>query len=68
MTMSGMMLPLRLNWQQFFSYGEVVCFMSAWAVGLIVAMQDKPNDSQRLATRTIAASADTLGIQAKLDR
>jgi hypothetical protein len=67
MTMSGTMLPIRWNWPKLFSYGEVVCFISAWAVGLLIAMQGERVDSNRLATRAVATS-DAFGAQAKLAR
>jgi len=59
---------IRWNWQKLFSYGEVVCFVSAWAVGLLVAMQNQRPNQERPVSRTIASTADTLGIQANLRR
>jgi hypothetical protein len=67
MTMLSMMRPIRWNWSKLFSYGEVVCFISAWAIGLLVATQGERSDVDRLATQAIAAS-DALGIQATLTR
>jgi hypothetical protein len=66
--MSGTMLSIRWNWQKLFSIGEVVCFASAWAVGLLIAMDGRPPQQDQNATRTFAATSDALGIQAKLDR
>ena len=65
--MSGTMLPIRWNWPKLFSYGEVVCFISAWAVGLLIAMQGERGDADRIATRAVATS-DAIGIQANLAR
>jgi hypothetical protein len=67
MTMSGTMLTLRWNWPKLFSYGEVLCFISAWAVGLLIATQGERSEVDRLATRAIATS-DAYGIQATLAR
>jgi hypothetical protein len=64
--MMGTMLSLRLNWQKLFSYGEVVCFISAWAMGLLIAMQNERTEPYRLATQTSAATSDALGLQATL--
>jgi hypothetical protein len=63
-----MMFTIHWNWQKLFSYAEVACFVSAWAVGLVVAMQGERPNRDRVATRTFAASSDMLGIQAKLSR
>jgi hypothetical protein len=65
--MSGMMLPIRWNWAKLFSYGEVLCFISAWAVGLLVATQSQRSDVDRLARQAVASS-DTFGIQASVTR
>jgi hypothetical protein len=61
-------IPIRWNWQKLFSYGEVICFVSAWAVGLLVAMQNQRPNQEKPATRTFASASDTLGIQATLRR
>lgn len=66
--MSGMTLSIRWNWQKLFSYGEVVCFVSAWAIGLLVAVQSHRAENNQSATRTFAAASDSLGIQATLRR
>jgi len=66
--MSGTMLFTQWNWQKLFSYGEVVCFVSAWAIGLLIAVQGQRTDEDRTATRTFAATSDALGIQATLRR
>ena len=65
--MSSRMLSIHWNWQRLFSYAEVVCFVSAWAVGLLIAMQEQQPGTDRLATRTLATS-DSFGIQATLTR
>jgi hypothetical protein len=62
------MLSMRWNWQKLFSYAEVVCFISAWAVGLLVAAQGPRSDYERVATRSFAATTDVFGIQATLAR
>jgi hypothetical protein len=64
--MSGTMLSIRWNWQKLFSIGEVVCFVSAWAVGLLMAMEVRPPEDSRSVTRTFASAADSFGVQAKL--
>jgi hypothetical protein len=56
------------NWQKLFSYAEVMCFVSAWAVGLLVATQGSPPNYDPVATRGFAASTDAFGIQATLRR
>jgi hypothetical protein len=56
------------NWQKLFSYGEVVCFISAWAVGLVVAVQGDRTPENRVALRTISVTSDALGIQATLSK
>jgi hypothetical protein len=66
--MNGTMLSNRWNWQKLFSYGEVICFVSAWAVGLLVAMQNQRPNTERTFARTFASTADTLAIQAVLRR
>ena len=64
--MFGTTITIRWSWQKLFSYGEVVCFVSAWAVGLVVAMQSQRPNQDRPALRTFASTSDALGIQAKL--
>jgi hypothetical protein len=60
------MLSTRWNWQKLFSYGEVICFVSAWAIGILVAMQEQRPDPTRAAIVRFSAASDTLGIQATL--
>ena len=60
------MVSARWNWQKLFSYGEVICFVSAWAIGLIFAMQEPRPKGDRAGTATFAAASDLLGIQATL--
>lgn len=66
--MSGMTFSIRWNWQKLFSYAEVVCFVSAWAIGLLVAAQGQRTDRDTATSRTFAATSDELGIQATLRR
>jgi hypothetical protein len=66
--MFGTMLSKRLNWQRLFSIAEVVCFVSAWAVGLLVAIESRPPETARDTIRSFAANSDGLGVQAKLTR
>ena len=66
--MNGTTLITRWNWQKLFSYGEVVCFVSAWAIGLLLALQNQPTNSEHPNAQSLASATDTLGIQAKLAR
>jgi hypothetical protein len=61
------MRSMRWTWQKLFSYGEVVCFVTAWAVGLLVARDQERLVDQRAATRTFATTAEP-GVQAALRR
>jgi hypothetical protein len=56
----------RWNWQKLFSYGEVMCFVTAWAVGLLVARESSRPANHRAVVRSFAAVTDVPGIQAKL--
>jgi hypothetical protein len=67
-TMNGTTLIIRWNWQKLFSYGEVVCFVSAWAIGLVVALQSQRTTPSHPNAQTLASATDTLGIQATLSR
>jgi hypothetical protein len=58
----------RWNWQKLFSYGEVMCFVTAWAVSLAIAMQEQRPASNRVAASMFAANSEWPGIQAKLSR
>jgi hypothetical protein len=66
--MFGTTLTFRWSWQKLFSYGEVVCFVSAWAAGLLIALQGQQPGGDRVATRNFASASDSLGIQANLSR
>ena len=66
--MSSTMPFMHWNWQKLFSYGEVVCFVSAWAVGLLLAMHGERPNQDHMATRAFATTSDMLGIQANLRR
>ena len=62
------MLPTRINWQKLFSYGEIVCFFSAWAVGLLVALASDRPTSDRTTARSFASTNDVVGVQATLQK
>jgi hypothetical protein len=62
--LSGM-LGRRWNWQKLFNYGEVICFASAWAVALLMALSAERPVDDRAATRTFAISSDMSGMQAR---
>ena len=66
--MTSTMLSTHWNWPKLFSYAEVVCFVSAWAVGLLIAGEGQRPDNERRATRSFVAASDSLGIQAKVLR
>lgn len=67
--MLGTTLTLpRWNWQKLFSYGEVVCFVTAWAVGLLIAVQAQRPSHEPMSNRSFASATDSLGIQANLRR
>jgi len=65
---AGMMLPPRINWNKLFSYGEVVCFFSAWAVGLLIALSANHSTDDRATPRRFASASDAPGIQATLHK
>jgi hypothetical protein len=62
--MNGMMLSMRWKWQKLFSYGEVICFVTAWAIGLLIARDHGSSDDPQL--RSFATTADLPGVQASL--
>jgi hypothetical protein len=66
--MFGTTLSTRWNWQKLFSYAEVICFVSAWAIGILLAMQEHHSDNPQMTTRGFASTSDALGIQANLRR
>lgn len=66
--MNGTTFFPRWDWQKLFSYGEVVCFVSAWAIGLIVALESQRATPERPDAQALASATDTLGIQANLTR
>ena len=66
--MNGTTLIIRWNWQKLFSYGEVVCFVSAWAIGLVIALQNHQTKPEHPNAQSLASANDTLGIQATLAR
>jgi hypothetical protein len=55
----------RTNWQRIFSYAEVICFVSAWAMSLLIALSAQRSVNDRPASRSFAATTDVLGIQAQ---
>ena len=57
-----------MNWPKLFSYGEVICFVSAWAVTLLMAVSAQRPADDRAVTRTFAISTDITGMQATLSR
>jgi len=59
------MLGTRWNWQKLFNYGEVICFASAWAVALLMALSAQRIAERSEATRTFAISSDVGGMQAR---
>jgi hypothetical protein len=63
-----MMLPPRTNWQKLFSYGEVVCFFSAWAIGLLIVLSANQSSDDRTAARRFASASDVPGVQATLQK
>jgi hypothetical protein len=66
--MFGTTYPTYWNWRKLFSYGEVVCFVSAWIIGLLVAIEGQRAGSDRPIVRSFASTSDSLGIQANLSR
>jgi hypothetical protein len=59
------MLGTRWNWQKLFNYGEVICFASAWAVALLMALSAQRVVERNTDTRTFAISSDVSGMQAR---
>jgi hypothetical protein len=64
--MNGMMLSMRWKWQTLFSYGEVICFVTAWAVGLVIARDQGRSFDQQVAARSFATTSELPGVQAAL--
>jgi len=62
--MSSTMLTIRWDWQKLVSYGEVLCFVSAWAIGVMLALSSQRPEGGRVATHRFAAASDSLGVQA----
>jgi hypothetical protein len=62
------MLGTRWNWHKLFNYGEVICFASAWAVALLMALSAERPAEDRAVTRTFAISTDVSGMQARVGR
>lgn len=64
----GMMLSMRWKWKKLFSYGEVICFVTAWAVGLLLARDQERLIDHRAAVRTFATATELPGVQAAMGR
>jgi hypothetical protein len=62
------MVLTRWRWEKLLSYGEVVCFVTAWAVGLLLAVDGQRPANDPTASRSMAATSESLGMQAKLRR
>ena len=58
----------RMNWKKVFSYGEVICFISAWLVTLLMAYTAERSPIDQEATRSFAITTDISDIQATLTR
>jgi hypothetical protein len=58
----------RMNWHRVFSYAEVICFISAWAVSLLLALAAQRSADDHAAARRFAVTTDVLGIQAARSR
>lgn len=56
------------NWQKLFSYGEVACFVTAWVVGIMLAVQGQAESRARREASAFASAPDAIGIQANLSR
>jgi hypothetical protein len=56
--MNGTIFSTHWKWQKVFSYGEVICFVTAWAIGLVVARDRSPSVERPAAVRSIAATSD----------
>jgi hypothetical protein len=59
---------MRWLWPKLFSYAEVMCFITAWAVGLLIARGEGRAADERGSIRTFATAADLPGVQASLRR
>lgn len=62
------MLGTRWNWRKLFSYGEVICFVSAWALSLLMAASAQRAPDDRADARSFAISTEVTGLQATLRR
>jgi hypothetical protein len=67
-SMARAMAWTRMNWQKIFSYAEVICFVSAWAVSLLLAFSAQRSADSHTASRSFAVTTDVLGIQATRTR
>jgi hypothetical protein len=57
-----------MNLRRLFSYLEVACFLSAWAVGLLVAISAHQPPDDRASTRRFAAANEAPGVQASVQK
>jgi hypothetical protein len=55
----------RWNWQILFSYGEVICFASAWLVALVMSLSAQRPTNDRATMPTFALSHEAGGLQAR---
>ena len=58
------MLSTRWNWQKLFSYGEVICFVSAWAVDAVDGRIGAATGRRSRRHADFAISTDVTGMQA----
>jgi len=61
------MLWTRWNWRKLFSYGEVICFVSAWALSLLLAASAE-RTPRNDANAQFAITGEMTGMQANLRR
>lgn len=58
----------RKNWLEIFSYGEVICFVSAWMVTLLMAYATHRPADDSSSTRSLAIHGEVSGMQATRHR
>jgi hypothetical protein len=62
------MLGTRWNLRTLFSYGEVICFVSAWALSLLMAASVERSRDERADARSLVITTEVTGLQATLRR
>ena len=62
------MLPTRWNLRTLFSYGEVICFVSAWALSLLMAASVERGRDEQVSSRSLVITTEVTGLQATLRR